>query len=123
MEGRRIRGDGLEHEQDYVRERLEQAGDVDEYTEAAEALDQESKDLEALEEGGEQPGRTGAGASATLRQAASMPVEQNELRQGAAMNISTGSGADPERLPPDAEARSRLRSGLDGGMGGSELGR
>lgn len=48
MEGRRIEGEGLEHEQDYIRERLEYAGDVDEYTEAANTLRQQAKDLTAL---------------------------------------------------------------------------
>jgi len=122
MEGRRIRGEGLEHEQDYIRERLEQAGDVDEYTEAAEVLEQESKDLQSLENRSEQPGRSGD--TSTLRQTATMPVEQDELRQGAALNVSSGSsGADPQQLPPDAEARGQVVSQLDGGSGGSEPGR
>ncbi len=48
MEGRRIPGSGLEHEQEYIAERLEQAGDVDEYAAAAQRLKQEATALEQL---------------------------------------------------------------------------
>jgi hypothetical protein len=47
-EGRRIRGEGLAHEQDYIEERMTYAGDTDEYAEAARRLEQEAADLERL---------------------------------------------------------------------------
>jgi len=47
-QGRRIRGEGLEHEQDYIEERMTYAGNTDEYAEAADRLAQEAADLERL---------------------------------------------------------------------------
>src|SRR4051794_38293387 len=55
MESRRIEGEGIAHEQDYVRERLEDAGDVDEYTEDVKKLKQEERDLERLGAGSARP--------------------------------------------------------------------
>lgn len=48
MEGRRIGGEGVDHEQEYVAERLEQAGDVEDYAEAAEQLKRQAQDLQKL---------------------------------------------------------------------------
>jgi hypothetical protein len=47
-QGRRIRGEGLEHEQDYIEERMTYAGNTDEFAEAAKRLEQEAADLERL---------------------------------------------------------------------------
>ena len=47
-QGRRIHGEGLEHEQDYIEERITYAGNTDEYAEAAKRLEQEAADLERL---------------------------------------------------------------------------
>ena len=44
-EGRRIGGEGLDHEQDYIQERLTHAGNADEYAEAADRLKQASEDI------------------------------------------------------------------------------
>ncbi len=48
--GRRIRGEGLEHEQDYIQERLTHAGTTAEYAEAADQLERAARDLERLNE-------------------------------------------------------------------------
>ena len=124
MEGRRIKGDGIEHEQDYIKERIEQAGDTDEYAEAADVLEDELQDLKALNAQGGQTGQSGAsGAGNAVRETANIPVAGDELRQGAALDITTNSVVDTRQLPPDAEARSRTTSQLEGGTGGTELGR
>ena len=47
-QGRRIQGEGLAHEQDYVEERMTYAGNTDEYAEAARRLAQDAADLERL---------------------------------------------------------------------------
>lgn len=44
-DGRRIRGEGLAHEQDYIEERITYGGDTDDYAEAADRLEQASEDL------------------------------------------------------------------------------
>jgi hypothetical protein len=44
-EGRRIRGEGLAHEQDFIEERITYGGDTDEYAEAADKLEQISEDI------------------------------------------------------------------------------
>jgi hypothetical protein len=47
-QGRRIQGEGLAHEQDYIEERMTYAGNTDEYAEAAKRLEQDAADLERL---------------------------------------------------------------------------
>ena len=122
MEGRRIGGEGLEHEQKYIRERIEQAGDTDEYAEAAEVLEEEVRDLEVLEDrveaGGAQPGNL-----EELREEANLPGDRSATRQGADLDALQGSQVDLEQQPPDAEARARLTDRLEGGPGGSSPGR
>jgi hypothetical protein len=120
MEGRRIPGDGLRHEQEYIRERIEQAGDTDEYAEAAGVLEQELQDLRS---GGGQESQAGDPSDSALRQTANMPVEGGELRQGPALDVPARSGVDPDLLPPQDEARARVKSQLEGGTGGTGLDR
>ena len=47
-QGRRIRGEGVAHEQDYIEERITYAGNTDEYAEAAERLADVSEELDEL---------------------------------------------------------------------------
>ena len=123
MDGRRIRGDGLDHEQDYVRERIEQVGGTDDYAEAAETLEDELKDIDAAQRGAPQGSQEDDQSLAQLRQMANMPVERGELRQGDALDVTTSSVVDVQQLPPEAEARSRTKSQLEGGTGGTGLDR
>ena len=125
-EGRQIGGEGLDHEQEYIRERIEQAGDTDEYAEASRQLQDELRDLnnlsagsrEALTSGQGQP-QVEPGLEALDRQA-NLPTEGMELRQGADLDASRGSLVDPQQLPPDAEARARIRRGVGGGVMGEQ---
>ncbi len=123
MDGRRIRGDGLDHEQDYVRERIEQVGGTDDYAEAAETLEDELEDIDAAQRGAPQGSQEDDQSLAQLRQMANMPVERGELRQGDALDVTTNSVVDVQQLPPEAEARSRTKSQLEGGTGGTGLDR
>lgn len=112
MEGRRIHGEGLEHEQDYVRERLEQAGDTDEFEGAAERLEQELQDLQG--NGSDQAGQASDVDITALQKQAVTPVEQMEVRQGAELDSARGSQVNPDHMTPDAEARSRVEGGRGG---------
>ncbi len=123
MDGRRIRGDGLDHEQDYVRERIEQVGGTDDYAEAAEVLEEELEDIDAARGEARQGSQEQDPSLAQLRQIADMPVERGELRQGEALDVTTSSAVDVQQLPPEAEARSRTKSQLEGGAGGTGLDR
>ena len=123
MDGRRIRGDGLDHEQDYVRERIEQVGGTDDYAEAAETLEDELEDIDAARRGAPQGSQEEDPSLAQLRKMADMPVERGELRQGDALDVTTSSVVDVQQLPPEAEARSRTKSQLEGGTGGTGLDR
>ncbi len=123
MDGRRIRGDGLDHEQDYVRERIEQVGGTDDYAEAAEVLEEELEDIDAARGEARQGSQEQDQSLAQLRQMADMPVERGELRQGEALDVTTSSAVDVQQLPPEAEARSRTKSQLEGGAGGTGLDR
>jgi len=114
MEGRRIHGEGLDHEQDYVRERIEQAGDTDELAAASERLQQELQDLGASGEAQQtQSSDIDVGA---LQTQAVTPVEQGELRQAGSLDAAQQGAVDPDQLPPTAEARSRIDAG-GGGYG------
>ena len=117
-EGRQIGGEGLDHEQEYIRERIEQAGDTDEYAEASRQLQDEVRDLNNLTSGqGQSPVEPGLEA---LDRQANLPTEGMELRQGAELDASRGSLVDPQQLPPDAEARARIRRGVGGGVMGEQ---
>lgn len=47
-DGRRIKGEGLEHEQDYIEERLTYSSSTNEYAEAAEQLKRDSEEIDRL---------------------------------------------------------------------------
>ncbi|MBA3944509.1 MAG: hypothetical protein H0X37_08110 [Herpetosiphonaceae bacterium] len=49
MNERPIRGEGIANEQDYIEERLEDAGDVKDYARAGQQLKQEEQEIERLE--------------------------------------------------------------------------
>ncbi len=97
MEGRRIHGDGLDHEQDYVRERIEQAGDTDEFAAASERLQQELQDLGASDE--TQQTQAGDVDVAALQTQAVTPVEQMEVRQAGSVDAARQAPVDPDQAP------------------------
>lgn len=111
MEGRRIRGDGIDHEQDYVRERIEQTAGTADYAEAADTLEEELHDLASP------PAREASAADAVdtdrLQREATLPTEGMDARLGDALDPTTNSPVDPEQLPPDAEARTRVTAGIE----------
>ncbi len=49
MNERPIKGEGIANEQDYIEERLEDAGDVTDYARAGQKLKQDEQDIERLE--------------------------------------------------------------------------
>jgi len=109
MESRRIEGEGLAHEQDYIRERLEDAGDVDEYTEDVKKLKQEERDLERL----------GAG---TRRQAAgsgSGNLQDESAVDDTTTRLPAADLAADGQETPQADARNAVQQGLGGGTMGS----
>ena len=124
MEGRPLHGEGLEHERNYIEERLEDAGDVDEYAEAAQRLRQEQRDIQALTgQGGADEGNAGSsstgGESAADQGGTSTDAERMRLRQGTQLEATAGSQVDLDQQPPEAEARAqhvgRIRDGLTSG--------
>jgi len=141
MDSRRVHGEGLSHEQDYVRERLEDAGDVDEYAAADEKLRQEVRDLEHLTSGSQSadgiqpdlrvlhdndmsttPPAVTDGVQPDLRalhDEAEMPTERMEHRQGSALGTAANSQVDATHQVPDAEARARTVQQSGGGTTGS----
>ena len=116
MEGRPIRGEGIDHEQDYIQERLEQASDTDEYAEAAERLEDQLEDLRSPSGQGT-GGASGAGTEALQRHAVT-PTERGELRRGASGEADTPLQVDLNQQPPEAEARTRTATSLGGGAMG-----
>ncbi len=124
MEGRAIPGDGLEHERDYIEERLEDASDVNQYAEEDQRLQQEVRDLQALTGQGGTAGDN-AGSSATGGESSadqggtSTDAERMRLRQGTQLEATAGSQVDLDQQPPEAEARAqhvdRIREGLTSG--------
>ncbi len=121
MEGRRIRGERIDHEQDYVRERIEQTGGTADYAEAADTLKEELHDLTSPSQGDTTP--AGSADTDMLRSEAGVPTEGMDVRLGDALDPTTNSPIDPEQLPPDAEARARVTAGMEGGTGGTTPGR
>ena len=124
MEGRAIPGDGLEHERDYIEERLEDASDVNQYAEEDQRLQQEARDLQALTgQGGAAGGNTGSSATGSESTAdqggTSTDAERMRLRQGTQLEATAGSQVDLDQQPPEAEARARhvdrIREGLTSG--------
>lgn len=112
MEGRRIHGDGLDHEQDYVRERIEQTAGTADYAEAADTLKEELHDITS-------PPARGANAADLvdtdqLQSAATVPTEGMDVRLGDALDATANTPFEPEQLPPDAEARTRVQAGVEG---------
>jgi len=113
MEGRRIRGDGIDHEQDYVRERIEQTAGTADYAEAADTLKEELRDLTSP------PAQAAGAADAVdtdrLQREATLPTEGMDVRLGDALDATVNTPFDPEQQPPEAEARARVTTGLEGG--------
>lgn len=121
MDSRRIPGEGVEHEQDYIEERLEDAGDVDELEAQSRKLREEARDLQHLDQGLEHP--AGQSNPQGLPDEAQVGDGRMQMRpQGAQLEPSSRSGVDLDQLPPEAEARSRVTQDLDQGYGSSTRG-
>ena len=106
-EGRRLRGEGLENLEDYIEERATYASDSDELAEANRTLEQELADLQNLhQERSQANARPNVDA---LINEAQLRVDRMRQGQGAgALATDAGSTVDFDKLPPDAEARSRV---------------
>ncbi len=64
MNERPIKGEGIAHEQDYIEERLEDAGDVTQFAQDSKKLKQDEQDIERLEGQIERkPGNTPSGSN------------------------------------------------------------
>ncbi len=106
-EGRPIRGDGMDNLQDYVEERLTYGTDSDEFAAANWTLEQELADLQTLQqERGQAHARPDIEA---LIQEAQLRVDRMSMRPDRDdMQATSGSVVDIDKLPPEAEARSRV---------------
>ncbi len=112
MESRRIPGDGLEHEQNWIEERLIDSSNTDELAEASERLEEAVQDLQA----------TGTGSSGQQVVAGDTAVQSNQVGGdrmatlgGDQLDPARGSSLDPDQLPPENEARARVTSHLADG--------
>lgn len=105
--GRPIHGEGLENLQDYVAETATYASDTNELAEENRTLEQELADLQALHQERTLPSaRPNVDA---LIQEAQLRVDRLNTRPSAeTLESDSGSGADYTKMPPDAEARSRV---------------
>ena len=116
MESREIRGEGVDHEQDWIQERLVDASHTDEYAEAAETLKDQARDLQSLTAQGAPSG--GEPNLDVLSADAQLPVDRMQLRQGGEAGASD-SPIDLNQQPPEAEARARSTARTGGGETGS----
>lgn len=114
-EGRRLHGDGVENLQDYVEERLTYGTDSDEFADANRTLEQELADLQALQQ---ERGRSDARPNIdALMKEAQLRVDRMSTRPDANdLEATSGSQVDFDKLPPDAEARSRVNDTVRGGQ-------
>ncbi len=114
MESRGIHGEGLEHERDYIEERIDDAGDTGDYAAASEKLKQEERDLAAM--AGGQGASKADGDSGALRREADVGGDRLQHRQGAQLEATSRSQVDLDQQPPEAEASAgtvdRIREGL-----------
>lgn len=115
MRSREIHGDGLEHEADYVRERLENASDTSDYAAASERLKDELSDLQSINSGQGQPAH--GSESPAAEASASTDEERMRLRQGGELDVTTNSVVDVEQHPPEAEARAGVTGRINRGTG------
>lgn len=106
MRSREIHGDGLSHEADYVRERLEDASDTSDYAAASDKLKEELRDLQSINSGQAPP--TQEAGSEAGEASASTDEERMRLRQGSALDVTSNSVVDVEQQPPEAEARAAV---------------
>ena len=106
MRSREIHGDGLEHEADYVRERLNDASDTNEYAAASERLEEELRDLQTINSEPDRPAQSSGSPPAAA--SVSTDEERMSLRQGGALDATNNSPVDPEQQPPEAEARAGI---------------
>jgi hypothetical protein len=105
MRSREIHGEGVDHEQDYVQERIVNASDTKEYGTAAEELEEELHDLRSAE--GQSPSETAELQSEAINRTAVMPTDRMDFQQGDDLDPARASSMDPEQQPPTAEARTR----------------
>jgi hypothetical protein len=114
MESRRIPGRGIEHEQNYIEERMIDASNTDELAAQNEQLKDELRDLQGLT-----ASRQSAEASEdALTTAADRPLDDGEMASEAATAASVGP-VDVEQLPPSAEARARIQKDAGGNQMGT----
>lgn len=105
-EGRPLRGDGIENMQDYVEERLTYGTDSDEFAEANRTLEQQLADLQTLQqERGQSHARPNIDA---LIDEAQLSVDRMQQRSAGQLEAGSGTQANPDVLPPEAEARQNV---------------
>ena len=106
-ERRPIQGEGMENLENYVESTLTNASDSDELAADNRTLEQHLADLQALHLERSQP--TARPDIDALIEQAQLQVDRMSTRPSAgALESDTSSGADYTKLPPDAEARSRV---------------
>jgi len=111
MESRRIPGDGIEHEQNWIEERLIDASNTDELAEASERLEEAVQDMHAAGTGGVQQPVAGGAAV----QSNQVGGDRMATQGGDQLDPARASSLDPEQLPPENEARARITSHLADG--------
>ncbi len=114
MESRRIPGEGLEHEQNYIEERLIDASNMDELAAQSEQLKAELSDLRSQSS----QDSTQETSDRALEATANIPTEQSDVGSQARTVAAVGP-VDPEAMPPISSARSTVVNDTGGGNLGS----
>ena len=114
MDSERIPGSGIEHEQNYIQERMINASDVDELGEQNEKLKDELRDLN----GASSTRSDVSSSNDALKNVANEPTVQSDVGSQARTNASVGP-TDAEQLPPISSARSQVVNDAGGGQIGS----
>jgi hypothetical protein len=117
MRSQHIPGDGVEHEQNYIEERMINAGKTNELAAQSEQLEDEVRDLQNLSTN-RSSGSSQEASSDALRATANMPTGSGDVI-GESRAAAPGAPVDGEQLLPTSEARSRVVSGSGGGEVGS----
>jgi len=117
MRSQQIPGDGIEHEQNYIEERMINAGKTDELAANAEQLKDEVRDLQNLSSNPSSDSAQEASNDA-LKATANIPTGGRDV-VGESRAAAPGAPVDGEQLLPTSEARSRVVSSSGGGEMGS----
>lgn len=117
MRSQHIPGDGIEHEQNYIEERMVNAGKTNELAAQSEQLKDEVRDLQNLSTN-PSPDSSQEASNSALKATANIPTGSGDIvgQSGAA---APGAPVDGEQLLPTSEARARVVSGSGGGEIGS----